>query len=362
MPTTSRRSRGHLHNASLYTASVVTRCRQDKGSPVSSGVPEYPLPRPQVVDLSTVVPAELEGLWQCEGQWWRERLLWDISDGLAALRRVVARRGVLGKAVRVGTQTVGYTYYVVVGRLGVLSGFVVAPEWSCPAVGESLLQATVDALCQQGVARIESPCVSMPQAWLVAAFERAGFQTYWREFLRLDLHREHPPARLPTPGQLEPWPGVSLHEAGALMQAAYAGTADVEINALYRTAEGCCSVLDDIVNQGGCGPVVTEASVLARARGQAIGFILVTEIAPRQGHLVQVAVLPPYQRQGLGRLLVQHSLAQLALLRFDTLSLMVSRANHRALRLYQAMGLQGVLAFPVFVWEQSQGGMTDGGS
>lgn len=306
-----------------------------------------------MVDLRTVAPAELEGLWRCEGQWWRERLLWDISDVLAALRRVVARRGVAGKVVRVGTQTVGYAYYMVAGRLGILAGLVVLPEWSNPMVGESLLHATVDALRQQGVARIESPCVSMHHAWLVSAFEREGFQTSWREFLRLDLHRQHPPVRPPAPLQLEPWHGTSLREAGALMQAAYDGTADVEVNTLYRTAEGCCGILEDILNQGGCGPLVTAASVLARDRGQAIGFVIVTEIAPRQAHLVQVAVLPTYQRQGLGRLLVRHSLARLTMLRFDTLSLIVSRANQPALRLYQALGLQEVLAFPVFVWEQS---------
>ena len=318
---------------------------------MSSVLTDHPTSRPQVVDLSTVAPAEIEGLWRCEAQWWREQLLWDISDTLAALRRVVARRGVPGKVVRVGTQTVGYAYYVIAGRLGVLGGLVVSPEWSNPMVGESLLHATVDALRQQGVVRIESPCVSMHHAWLVSAFEREGFQTSWREFLRLDLQRAYPPARPLAPIHLEPWRGTSVREAGALMQAAYEGTADVEINTLYSTAEGCCGILEDLLNQGGCGPLVTEASVLARDRGQTIGFVMVTEIAPRQGHLVQVAVLPTYQRQGLGRLLVGHSLAQLAMLRFDTLSLIVSRANQPALRLYQALGLQAVLAFPVFVWE-----------
>src|SRR5262245_8177055 len=102
----------------------------DKGCPVSRVDTEHSLPRSHIVDLSTVGPTELEGLWQCEGQWWRERLLWDISDTLAALRRVVARRGVLGKVVRVGTQTVGYAYYVVTEHLGVLAGLVVSPEWS----------------------------------------------------------------------------------------------------------------------------------------------------------------------------------------------------------------------------------------
>jgi ribosomal-protein-alanine N-acetyltransferase len=96
--------------------------------------------------------------------------------------------------------------------------------------------------------------------------------------------------------------------------------------------------------------------VFARCRGQGIGFVVVTEIAPGQGHLAQIAVLPAYQRQGVGRMLVSHCLRQLAARHFDTLSLIVSRANQRAFRLYQTMGLQEILAFPVFVWEQSQSG------
>jgi ribosomal protein S18 acetylase RimI-like enzyme len=45
-------------------------------------------------------------------------------------------------------------------------------------------------------------------------------------------------------------------------------------------------------------------------------------------------------------------LSRLAARHFDTLSLIVSRANQRAFTMYQAMGLQEILAFPVFVWEQ----------
>jgi ribosomal protein S18 acetylase RimI-like enzyme len=320
---------------------------------VSSVVSEHPIPKSQVVDLCTVTPAELEGLWHHEAQWWREHLLWDISHPLEVLRRVIGRRGVPGKAVRVGTQTVGYSYYVISGSLGVLSGLVVAPAWDIPAVGESLLQATVDAIRQRGVRRIESPCVSMASPWLVPVCERAGLQAAWRAFLRVELAGAH--ASVPSPAlvQLEPWREMHVHEAAAIMQTAYQTTVDVELNMLYRTVEGCSSVLDNLLQQGGCGPLVAEASVFARYRGQGIGFVVVTEIAPRQGHLAQVAVLPAYQRQGVGRMLVNHCLTQLAARHFDTLSLIVSRANSRALRLYQALGLQEVLAFPVFVWESS---------
>jgi hypothetical protein len=48
-------------------------------------------------------------------------------------------------------------------------------------------------------------------------------------------------------------------------------------------------------------------------------------------------------------------MSQLAALHYETLSLIVSRANARALTMYQAAGLQPVLAFPVFVWEGAKG-------
>jgi ribosomal protein S18 acetylase RimI-like enzyme len=314
---------------------------------------EQPIPQPQVIDLGSVTPSELEGIWHYEEHWWREHLLWDISHPLAALRRVIERRGVLGKVVRVGTQTAGYAYYVITGNLGILSGLVVAPAWNTPEVGGSLLRTTVDAMRQRGVRRIESPCVSLPYPWLVPVYAHAGLQAAWRAFLRVELARMHTSEPSPSLVHFDLLRERHLDEAAAIMQAAYQETVDVRLNVLYRTVEGCCSILENLL-QGGCGPLVAEASVLARSRGQSIGFIVVTEIAPRQGHLAQVAVLPAYQRQGIGRRLVHHCLAQLAAHHFDTLSLIVSRENQHAFRLYQAMGLQEILAFPVFVWEQPQ--------
>jgi ribosomal protein S18 acetylase RimI-like enzyme len=192
----------------------------------------------------------------------------------------------------------------------------------------------------------------MASPWLVPVCERAGLQAAWRAFLRIELTGTHTSGQSPPLVQLEPWWERHVYEAAAIMQAAYQTTVDVELNMLYRTVEGCSSILATLQQQGGCGPLVAEASVFARCRGQGIGFVVVTEIAPGQGHLAQVAVLPAYQRQGVGRMLVNHCLCQLAARHFDTLSLIVSRANQRASGLYQSMGLQEILTFPVFVWEQ----------
>jgi ribosomal protein S18 acetylase RimI-like enzyme len=303
-----------------------------------------------VVDLRTIPSRDLTGLWQRETRWWREQLCWDVSGSLAALQRVIARGGVPGKAVQVAAQTVGYAYYVVVGGLGVISSVQVQPAWSNLEVGEALLRETVAAIRQHRVARIESPTIAIDCPWLVPVLAAQGFRTYWREFLRLDLHTPlDPMLPAPTLTQVEPWQDAHAREAAVIMQAAYADSVDGEINALYRSVADCQMVIDHTLHQGGCGRLLASASALVRHRGQGVGFILVTEIAPRHSHLVQVAVLPAYQQQGVGRQLIQHSMSRLAVLSYDTFSLIVSRDNIRAFKIYQAFGLRPVLSFPVFV-------------
>jgi ribosomal protein S18 acetylase RimI-like enzyme len=306
----------------------------------------------QVVDLCTVTAAELDDLWQYEVHLWHDRLLWDASGALAALRRIAGRGGLPGKAVRVHGRTVGYAYYGIAGQLGVIAGLVVLPDWGRSDVGETLLKDTIHEMRRQAVSRIESRFVSVDCPWLGAVLKAEGFRTYWREFLCCALQ----PSRWPTPTpamlSLEPWQESHLGEAAAILQAAYVDGVEAELLALYRTVDGCRAVLDNILNQGSCGVLVPQASAMAGQLGRGLGFVLVTEVAPQQGHLPQIAVLPEYQRQGIGRGLLDYSLQRLAAAGFETLSLIVSRANDRALTLYRDMGFQSVLAFPVGIWER----------
>lgn len=305
-----------------------------------------------VVDLCTVESVELVTLWEREIRQWRERLLWDVSGAFAAFRRSVERGGLSGKVVRVDGRAAGYAYYVIAGRLGVLSSPVMSPESGSPGVAERLLQETIGEIRAKGVQRIESPFVSIDCPWLAPTFEGLGFRTHWREFLRINLDRSRAVGPPPAMVQLEPWWGLQLDEAAGVMQAAYDGGVDAEIYLHYRTAPGCRVVLDNLLNQGTCGSLVAEATMTARQRGRAVGFVVVTEIAPYQAHLPQIVVVPDSQGRGIGRALLDYSVARLTERHFETLSLIVSRANMSALRLYQTMGFQSVLAFPVFTWER----------
>jgi GNAT superfamily N-acetyltransferase len=322
------------------------------------------MPAAHVVDLSVVMPAEWEGLWQREAQFWRERLFWDISDSLARLRRAVEHRVLSGKALQAGTQSIGYAHYVISGHLGVIPSVVTSPE--CDDEGVALLiQEIVGTLRRAGASRIESPFISTDISRFCPFFEQEGFRTYWREFLRIRLHRTAPatpsssssraaPGFSPTNVKLEAWRGSDLREAAQIMWSAYEGGIDAEMNEHYRSQDGCELVLDDVLHQGGCGMPVPEASAIARHRGQITGLSILTEVAPRQGHLAHVAVAPKYQRQGIGRLLLMHGLSELADRDFETVSLIVSRLNVRALSIYKMMGFDPVLSFPTFVWQASE--------
>ena len=258
------------------------------------------MPRFQVADLCTVTPAELEGLWHHEAQWWREHLLWDISHPLEALRRVIGRRGVPGKAVRVGTQTVGYTYYVISESLG---SFLVLlwPRLEHPRSRGTLLQATIDAIRQRGVRRIESPCVSMALSLAGAGVRAYGIA---RPPGALSCASN---SRVPTPQwslslvQLEPWRRCMStkrsHYAGSVPDHSRCGTQHALSygRGLQRSGQ----------------PAAAGWLRTARRRGVSVRTLSRTGYwlcrgdrnCPRR-KLAQVAVLPAYQRQGVGRMLV----------------------------------------------------------
>ena len=317
---------------------------------MASFVAERPLPNLQVVDLSRVRPQELKSLWEREVRLWRDKLDWDISGAMSALERAVDRGGLTGKAIRCGGVIAAYAYYVVEGDRGVISGLVVSPSFRGPQIGTAILDAIVDEIDQRSVRRIETQFICFDAPWLMSCFEEHGFSTYWREFLRVSISRPRPQRASSSQVVILPWTAWNLSEMAALMEEAHRGGVDSAMNELYRTGDGCRILLNNIIRQRGCGPSLTEASSVARERTTdlPVGFAVVTEIGRGHGHLAQVAVAPTFQGQGVGHRLMAHTFTRLGELGIDTLSLMVSRGNERAVSLYRSMGFELTYQFPVF--------------
>lgn len=313
-------------------------------------IAERALPNLQVVDLSRVRPHELRSLFTREVRLWQETLDWDVAGAIAALERAVDRGGLSGKAIRSGGTIVAYGYYVVEGDRGVISGLVVSPSYRGRDVGSAVLGAMLDDLERRRVRRIETQFICFDAPWLAECFEEHGFRTYWREFLRVSIPRPRPRAPVMDDAVFLPWTTWNLSEMAALMKEAHRGGIDAEMNELYRTSNGCRALLNNILRQRGCGRSLTEASTVARDRATdlAAGFAIVTEIGRRHGHLAQVAVAPAFQNRSIGLRLLTHTFSRVAELGLDTLSLMVSRGNDRALGLYRSLGFEPAYRFPVF--------------
>jgi ribosomal protein S18 acetylase RimI-like enzyme len=308
----------------------------------------------RIVDLDSVRPSDLEGFFRRELALWRDRLSWDVSSAVTAFRRALERGGVQGKAILCGSSTAAYGYYLVESGRGVLTGLAVAPQWRGRDVGPLLVRAMIQELELRGVSRIESQFLSFDAPWLVHCFESEGFESFVREFRRMVLS---PPSSRPkqSPTAADPfvyrtWKSWNLTEASQVMQSAHVSGIDARMNELYRTSEGCRSLLTSVLRHRGCGAAILEASPVARdpQTDCAVGFAVVTETSSRKAHLAQLAVAPDYQGRGLGRRILSRVVERLSDMGYDGLSLMVSRENHRALDLYRSTGFERVIAFPVF--------------
>lgn len=304
--------------------------------------------------MSRLEPQDLEPLWEQESELWLQTLYWDVSPAIAMIRRAVARKCLTGKAARLGRDVVGYGYYLSEGQRAILGNLVLASDANSPDVTCRILGSLLTSIkAEPSVARIESQFVSFGMPGLTEAFHADGFTKHPRVFLRRPL-TSLPVASGQPFFSLENWDATCLAEAILLMQQAHEGSVDAEMHELYRTRDGCRTLLDNILRLRGCGHPIPFASFVARSRetNAMNGLAIATEISSGHAHLAQIAVAPDVQGQGLGRMLIARALAALAERGFQTVSLMVSGANRRAYSLYDSMGFENVLWFPAFSWDR----------
>ena len=104
----------------------------------------------EIVELKSLGPENLEGLWTEERRHWKESLYWDSEPATALVRSAVRRRRLPGKVILAGGKVVGCGYYLIDG--GVTSPRVVPSldevEDRHASLGVSAEGAAVDGLCR----------------------------------------------------------------------------------------------------------------------------------------------------------------------------------------------------------------------
>jgi ribosomal protein S18 acetylase RimI-like enzyme len=160
--------------------------------------------------------------------------------------------------------------------------------------------------------------------------------------------------QLPPHLVLEPWRPQFYDAAAELIQHAYAGHMDSNINDQYRTVHGAQRFLHNIIRFPGCGIFDGEDSwVLRDARTNALeGIILCSRVRPDVAHITQLCVRKDLRRLGLGEALLHHCAAKISHRGVTMLSLTVTEANTAALQLYERNGFTTLHRFEAMIWDK----------
>ena len=309
----------------------------------------------EIVDLSRITADELEPVLQEERITWRSTLRWDFSSSAELVRRFVRIRALGGYALLISGQVVGYTYYVVEDRKGLIGDLYILREFSCPEYEDILLTAALEALvAAPGVCRIEAQLMMMR-----GPFERtlplgAYARIHSRLFMLADAADTErlPEGRGSSNLRYRLWTDARAEESALLIAAAYKGHVDATINDQYGSVTGARRFINNIVQYPGCGSFFPAASLVAdQPAGAMAGVIFGSLVAADTGHITQVCVLPTHKGHGVGYELMRRALHVFTENRCERVSLTVTAANTSAVELYQRMGFRATRRFAAYVWE-----------
>ena len=308
----------------------------------------------QIVDLRQVRSRALEELFQEEAEHWKRELYWDYRPSQQLIRKFIDSRSLTGYAALEGKQPAGYGFYVVEEQKGLIGGLFVSPRYPQIELSKMLLLEMLESLRGTPlIERVEAQLMPFGAA-LDSVLAEQHFRLHQRQFMILDLAATSSPAAATQNGiQLEAWTDRFLEPCARLIQRAYTDHVDSEINDQYRTETGAMKFLRNIVLLPGCGQFFPEASFVVRPGPgeKPIGMVLTSTVAEGVGHTTQICVLPGYQGNGLGRRLMEASLAALRVHGYHALTLTVTSINASAVRLYENLGFRTVKSFAAGVWE-----------
>lgn len=290
-----------------------------------------------------------------EEQAWLEDLAWDYSPVRQILGSFLEQDLLSGYVALAGERPLSYSYYLLHHKKGIIGTLYASKAEGAQEVALDVLARVLESLKgPETVRRIEAQLMPFHQLNPTPAFTRFGFQHYTRYFVELQLaHAEWCPGP-PRSGHVVPWDSAFIRLAADVAFKSYRDQMDAVICEDYCSEAGCEGYLRSLVENPGCGVFVPEASFLALdGRGLPCGFIVGSRISGGAGMIPQIAMLPSFQGQGLGKALMNHSLSAFKALGYRSVSLTVTKKNRRAFEWYQRLGFRLRKEFGAYVWDRS---------
>jgi ribosomal protein S18 acetylase RimI-like enzyme len=354
-------------------------------------------PQLEILDLRHFSASQLRPLLRDEADHWQQRLHWDYTRAAQMLLEYLDGRVLPGFVALRNGVIQGYGFCVYEADKAVIGDIYAFHETASTRnpICETLLHHLIELLQNTpGVSRIESQLLMFPAGSLHTPFLAAGFRSFPRLFMLCDLHRlttsptpsvgkgpgaphldsemwePQEPGAPQKPGApfitrilrdewdstkhlILPWQPEFHTPAAALIQRAYQGHMDANLNDQYRTLAGAERFLNNIVRFPGAGTFDPEHSLVLRDPNSAaiVGLILCSRVRSDTAHITQLCIDPTLRGQGLGHLLLRHCATHLLTRGVTRLSLTVTAANLPALRLYEDLGFTTVHRFEAMIWD-----------
>ena len=275
---------------------------------------------------------------------------------MLAIRRLLDRRLLLGRALARNGRPVGYAYFVPQGTRAIVGDLFVRAgcEGHLPI---RLLESTLNAAClHQGVRRVEGQLMFLDQIPRVGSSVAGTMRTFRRALmLKSGLGSPAAPVFPVRSFQFLPWVEGQLMEAAELVSASYRDHVDALINDDYASVTGARRALVQTTRDAPGRPFFAPAAIVAResdSRTMA-GICLGSLVSDAVGHVAQLCVAPSSRGRGLGSELLSKAIRAFSEAGCDAVSLTVTASNSRAVRLYERHGFRTIASFPAFVWQRA---------
>ena len=311
---------------------------------------------PEIVDLRQLQAGDLDPLLDEETDVWRRILDWDFQSSAGLVRRFIGLQALNGHAMMVNRKPVGYAYFVVEERKGLIGDLFISEPHCSPENETRLLSVVINSLVRfSSIRRIESQLLMLRYPRRMPAPYADHLKIHERNFMVLDLDQgvSLPPGRAASRIDVRGWRERYQEDVSRLIAAAYRGHIDSNINDQYRSVSGARKFLLNIIQYPGCGSFFQPASWIAwqQDTGQICGVSLASLVSPTTGHITQLCVAPAVKGGGVGYELLRSSIRTFAEYGCHKVTLTVTSVNRDAIRLYENAGFRTLRQFPAMVWE-----------
>ncbi len=300
--------------------------------------------------LREVAPRELAFLLDEEAAAWDAQLGWDFGEVRSAVAGGVERGNLSGRALVDGPRALAYSYYMVDASRVIVGSIFAAREHRGRGLEDELVDAVIaDARAERGSGRVECQTLFCTAPSVDGRFERAGFASCGRHYMRCDLGSE-PEAPVPPGVCLRPLRRDDLPLAAEIVFRSHLGSVDAALNLTYSTPAACRAFVETLVVRAGCGRFDPEASRLAVGPGGPLGVLIASRLARANGHVCQVSVAPEGQGRGVGAALMGTALRAFRAQGLESATLSVTVLNERAHHLYERLGFRVHREFAAHAW------------